>query len=425
MQDSFRKFRHIHLVGSGGVGMFAIGGILLERNISVSGSDLEKNPKSEFLRSLGAKIFYGHTAGNLPPETDAVIYTSAAAADNPELVEAAKRQIPCYRRGQFLAEEIVPVYQKSAAIAGSHGKSTVSAMVTHILRKLNVKTGCLIGGALQDGSLPFGAGDGSVFITEADESDHSHSLLHPTVAVITNYDADHAWTAEQEKEQFEKFQLFCRNAEIIVHYDLPSLNEISEPFADKRIVIPVPDKDTVSPFCGFMKLNAVLALKVAETLGFKADMQYLADFKGVDRRMRVHCANENQVLLEDYAHHPAELAAALDYLRELYPEHKLHVIFQPHRYARLKKYFSDFVQVLDRSADKVFVAPVFAAWNESGSPDSKDLAAALANGEYLAFDDTNKLRSVWNAEQGAKVLTAVIGAGDVEKLIPLLKKDVK
>ena len=404
--------------------MFAIGGILLERNISISGSDLEKNPKSEFLRSKGAEIFYGHAAENLPDNTDALIFTSAASKDNPELVKAQKLGIPCYMRGQFLAEEIVPLYEKSAAIAGSHGKSTVSAMTTHILRKLKVDTGCLIGGALQDGSLPFGAGDGSVFVTEADESDYSHSLLHPTVAVITNYDADHAWSAEQEKEQFEKFQLFCRNAEVILHYDLPSLNQISEPFDNKRIVIPLPDDKTPSHFCGFMKLNAVLALHVVETLGFKADMSLLADFKGVDRRMRVHDANDKNILLEDYAHHPVELAASLDYLRELYPEHRLHVIFQPHRYARLKKYFEDFIQVLDNKADKVMVAPVFAAWNEFGSPDSQDLAKELSNAEYLSFDDESKLHSIWNAPQNEKVLVAVIGAGDVEKLIPLLIKDL-
>ena len=404
--------------------MFAIGGILLERDISVSGSDLEKNPKSEFLRSKGSRIFYGHAAENLPDETDAVIFTSAASKDNPELVKARKLGIPCYMRGRFLAEEIVPLYKKSAAIAGSHGKSTVSAMVTHILRKLQVDTGCLIGGALQDGSLPFGAGDGSVFVTEADESDHSHSLLHPTIAVITNYDADHAWSVEQEELQFEKFQLFCRNAEIVVHYDLPSLNKISEPFDNKRIVIPLPDDKTESPFCGFMKLNAVLALKVVETLGFEADMKLLEDFKGVDRRMRVHAANDGKILLEDYAHHPAELAASLDYLRELYPEHCLHVIFQPHRYARLKKYFADFVQVLENKADRVMVAPVFAAWNEFGTPGAEDLAEALSNGEYLPFDDEAKLHSVWDVPQNEKVLAAVIGAGDVEKLIPLLKKDL-
>lgn len=424
MPEGFRKFRHVHLVGSGGVGMFAIGGILLEHGISVSGSDLEKNPKSEFLRSKGAKIFYGHAAENLPLETDAVIFTSAASKDNPELQKAAELGIRCYMRGRFLAEEIVPLYQKSAAIAGSHGKSTVSAMVTHILRKLNVRVGCLIGGALQDGSLPFGAGDGSVFVTEADESDNSHSLLNPTIAVITNYDADHAWNREQEQEQFEKFQLFCSNAAKIVHYDLPSLNEISAPFADKRIIIKVPDEKVKSHFCGFMKLNAVLALQVVETLGFKTDMSHLADFKGVDRRMTVHAQNESRILLEDYAHHPAELTASLDYLRELYPEHKLHVIFQPHRYARLKKYFADFVQVLENKADKVFVVPVFAAWNEFGSPDSADLANELSNGEFLSFEDEAKLHAVWNAPDNAKVLAAVIGAGDVEKLIPLLKKDL-
>ncbi len=423
MSEGFKKFRHVHLVGSGGVGMFAIGGILLEQGICVSGSDLEKNSKSEFLRSKGAEISYGHAAGNLSPEADALIYTSAASADNPEILEAEKRGIPCFRRGQFLAEQIIPCYERSAAVAGSHGKSTVSAMITHVLRKQNINTGCLIGGTLQDGSLPYSAGDGSIFVTEADESDHSHSLLHPTVAVITNYDADHAWSQEQEKEQFEKFQLFCRNARVIIHYDIPTLNEISAPFADKRIVIALPEKDAEVPFCGFMRLNAVLAMKVIEYLGFDANMSYLADFQGVDRRMKIHEQDEKRILLEDYAHHPAELAASLDYLHEMYPDYKLHIIFQPHRYARLKKYFSDFVEVIESKADRAYIVPVFAAWNEYGTPGAEDLAAELANGEFLSFADEPKLHSVWNSSGSGKVLTAVIGAGDVEKLIPLLKKD--
>ena len=166
MSEGFKKFRHVHLVGSGGVGMFAIGGILLEQGICVSGSDLEKNSKSEFLRSKGAEIFYGHAAGNLPSDADALIYTSAASADNPEMLAAEKRGIPCFRRGQFLAEQILPCYERSAAVAGSHGKSTVSAMITHVLRKQNINTGCLIGGTLQDGSLPYSAGDGSIFVTD-------------------------------------------------------------------------------------------------------------------------------------------------------------------------------------------------------------------------------------------------------------------
>ena len=421
MPDRISKFRHVHLVGSGGVGMFAIGGILLERHIDVSGSDLEKNSKSEFLRSLGAEIFYGHAAANLPQEADALVFTSAASADNPEILEAAKRGIPCFRRGQFLAENILPLYEKSVAIAGSHGKSTVTAMVTHALRKLNVNAGCLIGGSLQDGALPFGAGDGSIFVTEADESDHSHSLLHPTIGVITNYDADHAWTKEMEQEQFDKFRLYCENSEVILHFDRPELNEISAPFAHKRRLISE-SKNVKSSLRGFLYSNALLALSVLEELGFAGDMELLVDFKGVDRRMKVHAEDENRVLIEDYAHHPVELAASLDYLRELYPEHRLHVIFQPHRYARLKKYFDDFVEVLNEKADKVFVVPVFAAWNESGFPDSEKLASELCCGEFLAWDDEDKLHSVWQTD-GGKVLTAVIGAGDVEKLIPLLKKD--
>ena len=299
----------------------------------------------------------------------------------------------------------------------------MSAMITHVLRKQKINTGCLIGGALQDGSLPYGAGDGSIFVTEADESDHSHSLLHPTVAVITNYDADHAWSKEQEKEQFEKFQLFCRNAQVVIHYDIPELNDISEPFADKRIVIALPGKDAATPFCGFMRLNAVLAMKVIEYFGFDADMSYLADFQGVDRRMKIHSRDEKRILLEDYAHHPAELAASLDYMRELFPEYALHIIFQPHRYARLKKYFSDFVEVIESKADRAYIVPVFAAWNEYGTPGAEDLAAELANGEFLSFADEIKLHTVWNSSLSGKVLTAVIGAGDVEKLIPLLKKD--
>lgn len=424
MPDSITNFRHVHLIGSGGVGMFAIGGILLEKNISISGSDLEENPKSEFLRAHGAKISYCHCASNIPPECDAVVYTSAASADNPELAEAAKRGIPCYRRGQFLAEKILPMYKYSVSVAGSHGKSTVTAMITHVLRKLKVNVGCLIGGALQDGASPFGAGDGSIFITEADESDNSHSLLHPTIGVITNYDADHAWTREMELEQIAGFQKYCENSSRIIHYDIPSLNDITQPFAGRRKILSVDTANTDSHFCGFMKTNAILALKVVEELGFATDMSLLADFKGVDRRMKMHCCDENKILLEDYAHHPAELASSLNYLHEMFKEHRLHIIFQPHRYARLKKYFDDFISVLNEKADKVYVVPVFAAWNESGSPDSPALAAALHNGEFLDWDDTAKLASVWQSDAD-KVLTAVIGAGDVEKLIPLLKRDFK
>ncbi len=404
--------------------MFAIGGILLEQGVSVSGSDLEKNPKSEFLRSRGAEIFYGHAADNLPVDTDIAVFTSAAAKDNPELLKAAELGIPCCRRGEFLAQEILPFYRTSVAVAGSHGKSTVSAMITHILRKLKINTGCLIGGALQDGSLPFGAGDGSFFVTEADESDYSHSLLHPTIGVITNYDADHAWNSDMENEMFAKFQLFCENSSVVMHYDIPELNKISEPFKNKRILLRQIDADDRIPFAGFMKSNAYLAMKVAEKLGFECPVELIADFRGVDRRMTVRGQSEKNILLEDYAHHPAEVAASLDYLKELYPEYRLHVIFQPHRYARLKKYFDDFVRVLGSKADRVLVAPVFAAWNESGSPDSADLAAALPNGELLQWDDTAKLHSVWNDSANGKVLAAVIGAGDVEKLIPLLQKDL-
>ena len=401
--------------------MFAIGGILLEQHIKVSGSDLEKNPKSEFLRSRGAEIFYGHASENLPESADALVFTSAASSGNPEIIAAKSRGIPCYRRGQFLAEKILPQYAKSVAVAGSHGKSTVTAMITHALRKLNVKTGCLIGGSLQNGALPFGAGDGSIFITEADESDNSHALLHPSIGVITNYDADHAWTKAMELEQFKQFRLYCENSALIMHFDKPELNEISEPFAFKRRLIDG-SRRVKSRFGGFMYQNAVLAMGVLEALGFEADMDLLADFEGVDRRMKVHASNGDRILLEDYAHHPAELAASLDYLHEMYPDCKLHIIFQPHRSARLKKYFADFVAVLNEKADKVFVVPVFAAWNESGFPDSEKLASELCCGEFLAWDDEDKLHSVWQTD-GGKVLTAVIGAGDVEKLIPLLQKD--
>ena len=149
---------------------------------------------------------------------------------------------------------------------------------------------------------------------------------------------------------FCKFQQFCYNSEIIIHYDIPELKAISAPFSEKRIILPLPDVQTEVPFSGFMKSNAFLALQTVKALGFEVSPSVLADFKGVDRRMTVHGRNENRILLEDYAHHPVELASSLDYLKELYPEYRINVIFQPHRYARLKKYFSDFVRILDHSA---------------------------------------------------------------------------
>jgi len=408
-----KNLRACHLIGAGGVGVGALGEILLDAGIEVSGSDLLANPMTRELCQRGAQIACGHAEENLPPAAQCVIYSNAASADNPELLAARQRKIPCFRRGEFLAG-FAALHQTCIAVSGSHGKTSITAMIVHLLKKCGKDCSWMIGGEVPNLSSGH-AGNGGLFVTEADESDGSHAALVPAIGVIPNADDDHAWSVGGADALQQNFRTFARQSKILVTHTFALPKAIWEGHPALHDI----------PLCGdFVRDNAELALEAVRLCGGKPSWEMLADFPGVERRMNVRFSSPKWTLVEDYAHAPAELRATLQTLRSRWQNHHLRVLFQPHRAARLERYFDEFAELL-RGADSCFVAPLFAAWCESSRRSSGDLAQAIG-GELLAVLDETAAKRLKNPPaDGRPLLLAVIGAGDVNQILPFLAEKGK
>lgn len=409
--------QRIHFVGIGGAGMAPLAEIMLARGAAVSGTDREPNEKTAHLAALGAAFHAGHGAEFLPEETELVVYSSAVTVENPERKRAAKLGIPQLRRGEFLAR-LASLYRRPVAISGSHGKTTVTAMLTHILVHTGRKPGFLIGAAVNGGdSASAGTGD-DLFVMEVDESDGTHTLVHPHLGIVPNIEDDHSWSVGGEVQLFANFRKFAFQCEHLLYYPGAHPDEL---FADHpaaiRLEFPEPGAFGGRWF-GFQARNAKLAVAAAGRLGVDAAEaeKALADFPGVARRMSVHYRSDTLTVIEDYAHHPTELASSIETLRLAYPEHHLRIVFQPHRYARLHKYLPQLAAELAK-ADSGLVTPVFAAWSETGPAGGADLAAAA--GERVRYLDGGWKEIAHAALDYAgerPLLLAVIGAGDIEQI---------
>ncbi len=413
--------KRIHFVGIGGAGTAPLAAIMLQRGCPVSGSDLCLNAQTEHLQQQGATIFQGHSSTNLLPGTQLLVYSSAAAKDNPEITQAAKLGIPCLRRGRFLAQ-LAASYPRSVAISGSHGKTTITAMLVWILRQCKVPCTYLIGGKVNN--FPQAeTGDGDIFITELDESDGTNALFSPFIGVVSNVEDDHSWSVGGTAALLANFSSFARQSQNLIYLRDNNSGKLFKKHP-KALAL---DTDTLLQaagikFNGFMKLDAALACCAAEKLGISAAaaIQALNTFPGVARRMTVHFESPAVTLIEDYAHHPTEVARSIELLRQNYPQHHLRLIFQPHRYARLAKYLNAFARELAR-ADSVFIAPVFAAWAEPGEINSRTLAEDIDKKAVNLDSSWAEMPAVILRDLPEKLLLAVLGAGDIEKLIPELK----
>jgi len=420
-KNIFANLKRIHFVGIGGAGTAPLAEIMLQRGYSISGSDLCLNAQTKRLEQQSASIFRGHSAQNLPIQTDLVVYSSAAANDNPELIEAKKLNIPCLRRGEFLAK-LSSLFPRTVAISGSHGKTTITAMLAWILRQCAIPCTYLIGGKVNN--FPESASsDSDIFITEVDESDGTNALFAPFIGLVSNVEDDHSWSVGGTDALMANFSRFAQQSQnlICVHdknskelfKDHPNLCSL-----DSNILLQAKG----IKFNGFMKINAALACCVAEKLGITHDaaVQAVNDFPGVARRMTVHFESPSITLIEDYAHHPTEVACSIELLRQNYPQHHLRVIFQPHRYARLAKYIDAFAKEL-ALADSVFISPVFAAWTEHGEVNSQDLTEGIGKKAVNLDLNWSEMPAIILEDHPEKLLLAVLGAGDIEKLIPELK----
>jgi UDP-N-acetylmuramate--alanine ligase len=409
--------KHIHFVGIGGAGMSGIAEILRNLGYVISGSDLNDSATLRRLASLGIQTSVGHTAANIVG-ADAVVTSTAVQADNPEVLAARKRNIPVVPRAMMLAE--LMRLKRGIAIAGTHGKTTTTSLVASVLAEGGLDPTFVIGGRLNSAGANAALGQGDYIVVEADESDASFLNLMPVMAVVTNIDADHMETYGHDfgrlKGAFLDFlhrmpfygtAILCVDdpavREIVPDVQCPitsyGVSEDAQVRAvDIRAVGPqmhftalrrngvtLPDLPVVLNLAGHHNvLNALSAIAIAVELNVPdaAVQRALANFSGVGRRFQGYGqvkapAGGSFTLIEDYGHHPVEIAATLAAARGAYPGRRLVLAFQPHRYTRTRDCFEDFARVLGQ-ADAVLLAEVYAAGETPiVAADGRSLARAV------------------------------------------------
>ena len=392
------KVRRIHFVGIGGSGMSGIAEVMLNLGYEVGGSDIAENAATRRLAGLGARVVIGHRAGNID-DADAVVVSTAVKDDNPEVQAARTRQIPVVPRALMLAE--LMRLKQGIAVAGTHGKTTTTSLVASILAAGGLDPTFVIGGRLNSAGAHAGLGSGEFIVAEADESDASFLHLQPVIAVVTNIDADHMETYGHDfgrlKQAFVDFlqhlpfygaAILCEDdsnlreimpavSKPIVRYGLAESAhiravDIRHEGAQMKFSVlrpgSAPKLDIVLNLPGVHNVqNALAAIAVADEVGVpdEAIVRALADFKGVGRRFQRYGevpleGGGHFTLIDDYGHHPAEMAATLAAARGAFPGRRLVLAFQPHRYTRTRDCFEDFVKVLT-TVDLLLLAEVYPA----------------------------------------------------------------
>jgi len=390
------KVRRIHFVGIGGSGMSGIAEVLVTLGYQVSGSDLAENAATRRLAKLGAKVSLGHKPEHIEG-ADAVVVSTAVGADNPEVMAARAKRVPLVPRALMLAE--LMRLKQGVAIAGTHGKTTTTSLVASVLAEGGLDPTFVIGGRLTAAGSNARLGAGDFIVVEADESDASFLHLQPVIAVVTNIDADHMDTYQHDFARLRQaFVQFLQNLPFygaaVLCADDVHVREIL-PFVSKPVLTYGTGADAtvraenITHDAGRMRfrarlgktafdvtlnlpghhnvLNALAAIAVATELGVaqKAIVKALAEFHGVGRRFQRYgdVALEGGgafTLIDDYGHHPAEMAATLEAARGAFPGRRLVLAFQPHRYTRTRDLFEDFVRVLS-TVDALVLAEVYAA----------------------------------------------------------------
>jgi UDP-N-acetylmuramate--alanine ligase len=405
--------------------MAGLAHILVDWKVHVSGSDLAPSAMTRALMSRGVPVRLGHAADALAG-AELLVYSSAVPADNPERVAAAALGIESCLRGEFLAR-IARCFGTVICVGGSHGKTTTTAMIAHILRVAGLDPGLLVGGSVSGWERSATAGAGRLLVTEVDESDGTQVLMRSHLAVILNIEDDHCWSVGGEAALRRIFADFAGRADRVLAWDTPATREVlgAHPAVRFAGVDDIPAGLSLSVAGQHNRSNACLALLAAEAVGVtrQTALAALRSFAGVDRRLsvRFRSARERRVIVEDYAHHPTELRASLSALRESWPGHALKVVFQAHRFERVKRYASQFAAVLSEWADEVWVVVPFAAWvDDAVSADPRTIAAAVSGPpcRYWAGTLDDLATALAAAPTAEPCVLAVVGAGDVGTVVP-------
>ena len=434
----YHQTRSIHFVGIGGIGMSGIAEVLLNLGHLVSGSDLQENAQTKRLAAMGARVSRGHDAG-LIEGADVLVVSSAVAEDNPEVVEARKRAIPVVPRAEMLAE--LMRLKTSVAVGGAHGKTSTTSIIGVMLTQAGLDPTLVIGGRVNNLGVNARLGGGELLVAEADESDGSFLLLSPTITVVTNIDREHMNYYRDMETLTETFLAFINRVPFygasilclddpnvqaliprvrkrVITYGLSAQAEITardvrvegwgrsfdlvrkgETLA--RVALGIPGRHNV--------LNALAAAAVGLELGLSASevASGVAAFKGVGRRFEHKGEAGGVTVIDDYGHHPTEIAATLSALAERYPGRRKVVVFQPHRHSRTRDLFDKFV-VSFNEADKLYLTDIYAA----GEPPvegltAKTLADAIVGHGHKAAEHLGPVEGV------AGQLAGVLKDGDV------------
>ena len=445
---NFEKPIHIHFIGIGGISMSGLAEILLEEGFTVSGSDSKESALTKQLESRGAKIFYGQKASNIIEGIDVVVYTAAISRENPELIEAVAKKIPMLTRAELLGQ-LMKNYKTPIAVSGTHGKTTTTSMISHILLQGDMDPTISVGGILQaiGGNIRVGGSD--TFITEACEYTNSFLNFFPKIAVILNIEEDHLdffKDLEDIRHSFRQFTaLLPSDGTLVINGNINDYQEIYEgldcnvvtygtssefdycardiTYDEKgnvafdllkhgkkvdHIVLAVNGDHNVS--------NALSAIAVADLLDIPMETTKagLLSFRGTDRRFEYKGTLNGVTIVDDYAHHPTEIKATLKAAKH-YPHKKLWCVFQPHTYTRTKAFFHEFAEALSH-ADHVVLADIYAARETdtlgiSSSDLAKEIQELGADATYFpSFAEIEEFLKE-NCTNGDLLIT--MGAGDV------------
>lgn len=464
MPDEFTgglgRVKHVHFVGIGGAGMSGIAEVLHNLGYTISGSDKNENKVTRRLRSLGIQVVQGHAPEHVNG-SDVVVYSSAVSQVNPEIQEARARRIPIIPRAEMLAE--LMRFKHGIAIAGTHGKTTTTSLIASLLAEGGLDPTYVIGGLLNSTGSHARLGKGKYLVAEADESDASFLHLQPIMAVLTNIDADHLENYGGDfallKKNFIEFlhrlpfyglAVICMDDKVnretlpliakpVVTYGVDYEADISARIMKHEgnktwfqvsrknqagwleIELNLPGRHNV--------LNALAAITVAHELGIgeEAIISALRNFQGIARRCQIlgeiAINNSKLLLVDDYAHHPREIAATLQALQTGWPDRRLVVVFQPHRYTRTRDLFEDFTQVLSE-VDVLLLLEVYPAGEVPiAGADSRSLCRAIRQRgqvEPIFVENREGITSLLARNVRDHDILVVLGAGDIGALAPVL-----
>ena len=392
----FKKVKKIHLVGIGGAGMIGIARVLLKKGYKISGSDVVDSNDLKKLRKEGAKVFIGHKKDNIK-DADLLVVSSAIDKNNPELLQANKKSITVIPRAEMLAS--IMIGYESIAIAGSHGKTTTTSMIAKIISKAGLSPTYVVGGKVLSTDENSDLGEGKYIVVEADESDGTFTHLQPDVAVLTNIDDDHLVHYNNIFDNLlDSFVMFAENIPfygyLVINGDDVNIKKISKKISRAQIkfgqsigcdyqITKISSSKGKQSFEIFDRKNnknhkfkinlpgkhnvfnaaGAIAVSMEEGIPLEAIKSGIQKFSGVGRRYEKHDLHINErkiTLIDDYGHHPLEIESNINAYKEEYPNKKVCMIFQPHRFSRTAQLFNDFIQVLKKT-DSLILLDIYSA----------------------------------------------------------------